>query len=413
MLVAACLFAALAVNPIPPATDWPEFRGPTGDGVAPAGCDPPVTWSETDNVRWKVPVRGRGWSSPIIADGRVWVTTATATGTELSALCFDRATGRTLHDLTLFSGLVQPDIRQFNTYATPTPALADGKLYAHFGSAGTACVEAATGKVVWTRTDLSSSQLRGAASSAVVFGGKVYLHFDGFDRQYAVALNATTGKTVWEQDRKLPYTGTDGDTRKAFATPTIVRVAGRPQLVSSAAVGTLGLDPDTGAELWRVVHGGMNEAARPVAAGGLVYLTTGHTQSLIAIRTGLTGDITRTGVAWTFAREAPSRPSPVVTGGHVYYVNDRGVAGCLDAATGAVKWQERLGEGCSAGPVLAAGRLYFVSERGKTAVIAASPAGCDVLATNTLAAGCHASPAVSGDCLFVRTETHLYCLGRK
>ena len=400
-----------AVVLLSPPADWPEFRGPTGDGVAPAGCDPPVTWSEAENVRWKVPVHGRGWSSPVVAGDRVWVTTATDTGAELAAVGFDRATGKTVHDLTLFTGVRQPDIRQYNTYASPTPAVSGGFVFAHFGSAGTACVEAATGRVVWTRTDLTCDHYRGAASSVVVSGGKVLLHFDGFDAQYAVALDAATGRTVWRHDRALPFPA-DGDSRKAFATPAVVTVGGRPQVVSSSAAGTVGLDLATGAEVWRVVHGGMNEAARPVVADGLIYLTAGHLQTLLAVKTGLRGDATAAGVAWKYAKAAPTRPSPVVTGGHVYFVNDAGVATCLDAATGRLKWQERLAEGCSASPVLAAGRLYFVGERGKTAVVAADPGKCDVLAVNTLAGGCRASPAASGNCLLVRTETHLYCLGR-
>ena len=407
---AHALLAALALA-APPA-DWPEYRGPTGDGVAPAGSNPPAAWSETENVVWKVPVHGRGWSSPVVAGDQVWLTTATDAGTELFAVCFDRATGRVAHDVKLFTVPDPPDIRQYNTYASPTPALAGGFLYAHFGSAGTACVETATGRVVWTRTDLPCDHFRGAASSAVVFAGKLYLQLDGFDRQYAVALDALTGKTVWQKDRKLPYPA-NGDLKKAFATPAIITLNGKPELVSSAAVGTLGLDPATGDELWRVVHGGMNEACRPVFADGLIYLTTGHTQTFVAVKAGLRGDLTETGVAWRFTKEAPSRPSPVVAGGFLYYVNDKGVAGCLDAKTGAVKWQERLGQGCSASPVLAGGRLYFAGEKGKTAVVAADPTGCSVLETNTLAGGCKASPAVSGDLLFLRTETHLYCLGRK
>lgn len=394
------------------AADWPEYRGPTGDGHAPAAVKPVTRWSETENVRWKVAVHGLGWSSPVVGGKLVWVTTATPDGKELFAVGLDRATGAVVHDIKLFTVPDPPDIRQFNSYATPTPALADGKLYAHFGSPGTACLDAETGKVLWTRTDLPCDHYRGAASSPTVAGGRVFLHFDGFDRQYVAALDAATGATVWRKDRDLPYPA-NGDLKKAFATPAVLLLAGKPELVSSAAVGTIGYDPATGEELWRVIHGGMNEACRPFAAHGLVYLTTGHTQKIIAVKAGGRGDVTATGVAWTFAKEAPTKPSPLVIGDYLYYVNDKGVAGCLDARTGGLKWQERLGETCSASPVVAGGHVYFAGEKGKTFVAAADPSGLNLVETNTLAAGCMASPAVAGDAIYLRTKTHLYCLGAK
>lgn len=398
-MLALLVAVALAATPD---TNWPGFRGPRGDGTA-AG-NPVVTWGEADNVRWKVPVHDKGWSSPVVWGDQVWVTTASDRGTDFYAVCFDRATGKTVHDLKLFSAPPPTDIRQFNTYASPTPAIEAGRLYAHFGSFGTACVDTATGKTLWLRQDLPCDHWRGPASSVCLWRDRLFLLFDGHDVQYVACLDAATGKTLWRTDRDLPYPS-DGDLKKGFATASVLAVGGKPQLVAPAATGTVAYDPDTGAELWKVVTGGMNEAGRPLMAHGLIYVTTGHTNGLWAVRPG--GE-----VAWKLTKNAPSRPSPLVVGDFVYVVNDTGTAFCLDAKTGAVRWRETLDGKFSASPVAAAGRLYFVNEAGKGFVLAASPE-YQQLAVNKLAGGVRASPAVAGDDLFVRTYTHLYRIGTK
>ncbi len=402
----------LLLTPMLVAADWPQYRGPGGDGHAGTGASPPSKWSEAENVAWKVAVPGKGWSSPVVGGGKVWLTTAPEDGATRSLLGYDAATGKVAHDVKLFDTPNAADIRQYNSHATPTCALDSGKVYAHFGADGTACVEAGTGKVLWSRADLPGNFHRGAASSPVVWRGKLYLHLDSYDWQYVVCLDAATGATLWKHDRKLPLPE-NTDLRKAFATPAILKMSENPErydLVSSAATGTVGLDPDTGAERWRVIHGGMNEASRPILGHGLVYLTAGHTQQIWAIKAGGSGDLTATGVAWKFIKEAPTRPSPILIGDHLYAVNDRGVLACLDARTGALKWQERLGETTSASPVFAAGRLYIAGEKGRTFVIDPSPEACRILETNTLAGGCLASPAVDGKRLYLRTRSHLYCL---
>ena len=388
--------------------DWPEFRGPAGDGRADPAARPVTQWSEADNVRWKRAVRGVGWSSPVVADGRVWLTTSTPDGRQRALLALSLASGEPERDIPLFTVADPPDISRFNSYATPTPAISGGKVVAHFGSAGTACVEAATGKVLWSRADLPCDHYRGAASSPVIRNGRVFLQLDGYDLQYAVALDLGTGKTLWKRDRDLPYPES-GDLKKAFATPAIVTVDGQDQLVTSAATGTLGLDPATGRELWRVVHGGMNEACRPFMHKGLVYLTTGHTQQVWAVRPSQTA----VAVEWKFTKEAPSRPSPVVVGDFLYVVNDKGTLSCLDALSGRLQWQERLNETVSASPVTAGGHIYIFGERGKGFVIRPDPKSLDLVATNRLDDGCRASPAVAGDALVVRTLTHVYCLAKK
>jgi outer membrane protein assembly factor BamB len=369
----------------------------------------PAKWSETENVRWKSAVHDKGWSSPVVAGDQVWVTTGKADGTALYAVGLDRKTGKVLHDLKLFTPANPPDLSRFNSHASPTPCLDGGKVYAHFGSYGTACVDAATGQTLWSRDDLPCDHWRGPAASPVVRGDRLFLVFDGYNVQYVVALNKATGKTIWRKDRVLPYPD-NGDLKKAFATPAVFTVGGREMVVAPAAVGTIAYDAATGDEVWRVIHGGMNEAARPVMANGLIYLTSGHTQNLIAVRAGLTGDLTESGVAWQYKKEVPSKPSVCVVGDLLFLVNDKGIASCLEAATGKLVKSERLQGTFSASPVVAGGRVYFVSERGPTFVMSADRK-FELLETNRLEGGCMASPAVVDGALFLRTATHLYCLG--
>jgi outer membrane protein assembly factor BamB len=379
---------------------WPEFRGPTGDGISSAkGL--PVTWSEKQNIRWKTAIHDKGWSSPVIWGDQVWLTTAHEKGYEFFAIAIDRKSGRIIHDLKLFTAQGPDDISRYNSYASPTPAIEEGRVYIHFGSFGTACLDSRTGAILWQRTDLPCNHWRGPASSPVIYKHLLFLTFDGYDRQYIVAL---------DKDRNIEYGTDDGDLKKAFSTPSIFEVNGRPQLVSPSAAATIAYDPFTGEEIWRVYHGGMNEAMRPIRGHGLIYLNSGHTLHMLAVREGLTGDITETGIVWKTPRGAPSRPSPLLVGDSLFLVNDQGVASCLDARTGKTVWQERLGKATSASPIYAEGRIYSPDEDGRTYVFAASRQ-FKLLATNSLDAGCRASPAALGDALYLRTYTHLYCIG--
>ena len=395
---------------------WPQFRGPKGNGISDS-TGLPTTWSETENIRWKVAVHDKGWSSPVVWGDQVWVTTAKEDGKEYFAVCLDRKTGRIVHDIHLFSEPnPDPKIPQYNSFASPTPCLEDGRIYAHFGCHGTACLNTADGKVLWQRRDLPCNHFRGPASSPVVYRDWLYLLFDGFDRQYVICLDKHTGKTVWQKDRDLPYkrTGraeTDGDLKKAFATPSVFEIGGRPQVVAPAAMGTIAYDPETGDEIWRVIHGGMNEACRPILAHDLIYLTAGSSSTLLAVKAGGTGDLTRTGVAWKVEKTGPGKPSPLIVGDLLFFVNDTGIAFCLDAHSGAKVWQERFEGKFSASPVYAAGHVYFPGENGTTFVVAADRT-YNLVARNRLDAGCMASPAVAGTDLFLRTKTHLYCIGK-
>ena len=387
---------------------WPEFRGPSGDGHSQArGL--PLRWSETENIRWKTPIHDKGWSSPVIWGNQIWMTTATPDGKRLYAICVDRDSGKIVHDIHLFDIEKPGYCPTLNSYASPTPVVEAGRVYVHFGSYGTACLDTATGKAIWSRRDLPCDHWRAPGSSPILYNGLLFIHFDGFDEQYVVALDKTTGRTVWKRDRNIDYGTDDGDLKKAFGTPSIVTVNGQAQLISPSAVATTAYEPATGRELWKVYHGGMNVAARPLYGHGLLFLCTGAggLYHLLAVRPDGKGDVTKTHIAWTQNRGVPSRCSLLLVDDLLYMMNEVGVALCLDAHTGQPVWQKRVGGEFSASPIFADGRIYFFSQDGVAHVIQSGRDG-KVLAQNRLDDGCMASPAVAGKAIFVRTKTHLY-----
>ncbi len=395
---------------------WPEFRGPDGTGRA-SVPGLPLTWSETENVRWKTPVHGRGWSSPVVLDRQVWATTATEDGKQLFAVALDERTGKVIHDLKVFDVATPQYVHPFNTYASPTPAIEPGRVYVTFGAPGTAAIDTATGKVIWERRDFECNHYRGAGSSPVIFRDLLLLHFDGSDLQYVVALDKHTGKTVWKTDRSIDFKdlgpdGTpqaEGDLRKAFATPQVVDVDGTPVFVSQGAKAAYGYDPLTGRELWRVEERTNHSAStRPVAGFGLVFLPTGFPKGeLLAVRPDGRGDVTQTHVAWRLTRGVPNKPSVLLVDDLLYMTTDAGVASAVEARTGAVVWTGRIGGTHSASPVHADGRVYFFSEDGKTIVVQAGRA-FKVLAENQLGDGFMASPAIAGKAFILRSRSHLY-----
>jgi outer membrane protein assembly factor BamB len=408
------LVILFALSPAFAGDNWPQFRGPSGDGMADTkGL--PITWSESENIRWKTPIHDKGWSSPVIWGDQIWLTTARADGHAFYVMCVDRKTGKILHDIKLLDEPNPAFCIEYNSYASPTPVIEEGRVYIHFGAYATACLDTATAEVLWMRRDLKCDHYRGPGSSPLLYKNLIILTFDGFDVNYLVALNKTTGKTVWKTDRNIDYKIDNGDYHKAYSTPSVVVVKGKPQLVSPAAECTIAYDPDTGKEIWRIHHGGMNEACRPVFGHGLIFLTSGHLKDLLAVREGGTGNLDKADIAWQTKRDVPSRPSLLLKDDLLFMVSDQGIASCLDAKTGKIQWTERLGAPCSASPIYAEGRIYAADEskeNGKTYVFAADR-NFKLLAMNKLADGCMASPVAVGDALYLRTKTHLYCIGTK
>jgi outer membrane protein assembly factor BamB len=410
VLSLACLLTALSLlkGVAPAGENWPEFRGPSGDGHSNA-VGLPIRWSEHENVRWKTPIHDKGWSSPVIWGDQIWLTTATSDGKRLFAIGVDRESGKILHDIELFNVAKPAFCPPLNSYASPTPVVEEGRVYVHFGSYGTACLDTATGKTLWSRRDLPCNHFRAPGSSPILYEGLLYLHFDGYDAQYVIALDKTTGQTVWKRDREIDYGTTNGDLKKAFGTPSIVKLGGQAQLISPSAVATIAYDPATGRELWKVYHGGMNVAARPLFGHGLLFITTGDSapHRLLAVRPDGRGDLTASHVVWKQNRGVPSRSSLLLVGDLLYMANEVGVASCLQAKSGESVWQERLGGEFWASPIYADGRIHFFSRKGATHVIEPGRKG-QVLSVNRLDDGCMASPAVASKAIFVRTKTHLY-----
>jgi outer membrane protein assembly factor BamB len=396
------------------ADNWPEFRGPTADGHATAK-NLPVTFSETENVAWKTAIQHKGWSSPVVWGDQIWLTTATEDGMSLFAVGLDLNTGKIPQNKNIRVFYVNKPqyCIPFNSYASCTPAIEEGRVYVHFGSPGTAAIDTATGKVLWKRDDLKCDHHRGPGSSPIIFENLLIVNLDGFDLQYVVAFDKLTGDTVWKTDRNIDYGTDDGDAKKAYGTPRVILVDGKPQLINPSAGATIAYDPRTGNEIWRVKSGGMNAAARPLWGHGMIYATTaaGGWQ-LFAVRPDGEGDVTKSHNTWKQPKTVPTRSSPIMIDDLIYMVNDAGIFSCVDAKTGEQVWVKRLGGNYTASPVYADGKLYFFSQEGACPVLEPGRE-FKMLANNTLEEGCMASPAVADNALLVRTRTHLYRIEQK
>jgi outer membrane protein assembly factor BamB len=404
----ACYLVSFAIA----AENWPQFRGPTCEGHA-DDADIPTTWSETENIAWKTPIHGRAWSSPVVWKNQVWLTTATEDGKQMFAICVDRDSGKIVHDIKLFENEKPEEIHELNSYGSPTPCIEEGRVFIHFGSYGTACLDTATGKTLWERRDLPCNHYRGPGSSPMPYGDTILIHYDGYDFQYVVALDKKTGDTVWKSDRQIDFGTDNGDFKKAYCTPLLIETDGRKQLISPASKAVVALDPDTGKEIWKVRYNEFSATARPVFGHGLIFVNTGFGKAeMWAIRPGGEGDVTDTHVVWRVARQIGSKPSAVLVGDNLYQVHDSGVATALNAKTGEEVWTKRLSGQFSSSLLVSRGNIYYFSQQSPTFVIKAGEK-FDQIAANKLDAGFMASPAVAGNALYVRTETHLYRIERR
>ena len=396
------LFTFYFLPAAPAASQWPEFRGPGGQGHS-SERGIPLDWSETRNIVWKVPVAGRGWSSPVIGNGRVWLTTSVAAtgGASLRAVAFDAESGKEVVNIEVFklsnASLKNPK----NSHASPTPIVEGDRVYVHFGGDGTAALDAATGAIVWSKKFPYASQ-HGSGGSPALHGDLLIFSGDGHYEAWVIALDKRTGSVKWKTERRKPFD-------QAYTTPLVIAVDGRQQVVSVGAYRAAAYDAATGREIWTVRYeDGFSNVPRPVFAHGLVYITTGFFQpAVLAVRPDGKGDVTETHVAWSTTRGAPFTPSPIAVGDELYVISDLGVLSCLDAKTGALHWQERLGGNHSASPVFADGRIYFLSEEGVATVIAPGKT-FRKLAVNELDGATLASIAVAHGSIFIRSLTHLY-----
>lgn len=419
--------AALMCSWLQAAEGWQQFRGPRGDGTSTA-TNVPLSWGETTNLAWRVSVPGRGRSAPVVRGNRIWLTTAIEQGVQrtrigpddmqtaehvtLLALCLDGADGRMLWQTTLFD-VDKPDpVHWLNSWATPTPVVEPGRLYCDFGTFGTACLDSETGRVIWQKRLPLDHQV-GPGSSPVVYQDLLVLVRDGRDAQYVTALDKTTGEVVWKTDRP-PVQTSSPNLKKSFSTPLLIHAAGRTQLVSVGPHWVVSYEPATGSEFWRVRHGqGFSIGTCPAFGDGLVFIGTGCMKAqLLAIGVEGQGDVSSAAVRWKSLRQIPIMSSPVFAGDDLYWVSDDGMATCADARTGDVHWQERLGEPHLASPLYAEGRVYFFGQAGKATVVKAGRQ-FDKLAENRLAGTDIATPAIVDNTIFLRTDTHLYRIGKE
>ena len=401
----AILFVCTACIAPVHADDWSGFRGPTGQGHS-AEQGIPLEWSESHNVVWKTPVEGLGWSSPVVADNRLWLTAAVTDDSagegSLRVRAFDVETGQTLVDTEVFAIDDARAPNPKNSLASPTPVVADDRVYVHFGAYGTAALTTA-GAIVWSTRFTYDSQ-HGNGGSPILYKDLLILSVDGYDTAYVVALDIETGEIRWKTSRPAPIS-------QAYSTPLLIQVGDRDEVVSIGAFRTSAFDPDTGEEIWRVGYpDGFSNVPAPAYSRehGLVFIATGFQQpSLLAVRVDGTGDVTPTHVAWRLGRGAPHTPSPLVVGDELYIVSDTGIATCVDVSTGDRRWRERLWGNYSASPLFVDGRIYFQSEEGLTTVIEPGTTFRE-LARNELDGRTLASLAVSDGSVFIRTDTHLY-----
>jgi outer membrane protein assembly factor BamB len=408
-LFSALSLLAFCLVSTPARENWPELRGPERNGHSLAKTLP-LTWSETNNVAWKTSIHDLGWSSPVVWGNQIWITTATEDGKHLFAVCVNGQTGEIVHDVKVFDTQTPEHVASVNSYASPTPAIEAGRVYVHYGTYGTVCLDTHDGKVLWSRRDLTCDHHEGPGSSVMLHKNLLCFNVDGRDVQYVIALDKDTGKTVWKTNRSIDYTPFSTNQRKAFCTPIILEAGGRRELLSPGAKAMIAYDPQSGGELWKVRYNGWSMVPRPVFGHGLVYVITDYEKpELWAVRPDGQGDVTETHVAWKVAKDMPRTASLLLVDDLLYMANDDGYAICLEAQTGNRVWREHLKGKYSASPIYGAGRIYFFSEKNLTTVIEPGRE-FKVLAENQLEERVMATPAVGGDAIILRSKTHLYRL---
>ena len=390
---------------------WPQFRGPDGQGHS-NDFGVPTKWSESESLAWKTPISGAGWSSPVIAAGQIWMTTSQQEGKSLHAICLDQKTGTLLFDVkVLATDNVGPKHVQ-NGYASPTPVLDGKRVYVHFGPRGTACLNL-RGEVLWTNTDLPFALPQGAASSPVLHDDKLILVCDGTDAQFVVALDKMTGKVVWKTSRKhLERVEDRGFHKMAYATPLVVEFDGRTQVISSGAEHVAAYDIETGEEIWWHQYMGFSLVGRPSYGNGLFYVVGSVVldhHCIYAIKPGATGEVQEMDLAWKQPKGIGHVPSPLLHDKEIYVVDDAGTAQCLDAMTGKPVWKQRLGGRFRCSPLQIGKHVLFVNQDGKATLIETGRE-YKVAHINQLEGIFLASPAVADGALFLRSDTHLYCI---
>lgn len=400
--------------------NWTHLRGTQLDGHS-VSAHAPLTWSETDHVLWKTPIRGLAWSSPVVFGDQIWTSSATENGEELFAVCTDFTSGKLLKELLLFKPDSLQHIHPTNSYATSTPCIEDGYVYVHFGTYGTACIDTRSFEILWTRTDLNCEHMQGAASSPIIYKDLLILHIEGTDVQYLIALDKRTGETIWKTERPQEvYLKAEPVYRKAYCTPIVVQVNGKDQLISNGAQLCIAYEPETGKELWQVFYGDDSTVSMPLSYNGMVYVNSGWMFPeggtfycrLLAVDPTGTGDVTKTHVPWEVIEDVPQISTPVIVDSLIYMVHERGDLTCLNARDGAIVWKTKLKDQFNASALYASGNIYLFSVKGNTYVIKPGLT-FQLVAENHLEGNLKATPAMVRDNLILRTEKFLYRIGNE
>lgn len=427
--------ASVVLAQTTPAVEWPQWRGPEGQGHAPQARNLPIEFGDNRQVKWKVELPGRGWSSPVIAGREIWLTSAVESTlseeerkqrlagkppseplvvsgpVSMRAICVDRETGELRANVELLNEPKPDPIHSLNSYASPSPVLEDGRLYCHFGTNGTACLDTTKRQVLWTSHEHRLAHENGPGSTPILWKNLLIFHCDGSDVQYVTALDKQTGKTVWKTARTGEMNA-NPQLKKAYGTPLVVTLEGRPVLISPGADWLYGYDPATGSELWKSSYGvlGFSVVPRPVVGQGMLFMSTSFMQAeILAWKLG--DGRSAPELAWRFKKQAPQMPSPLLVDEHLFFVNDRGVATNLEGRTGEVLWSERLGGNFCSSPLFADGRIYVGNREGHLFVLKPG-ARPEVLADNQLSGAIMATPAAVGSALYVRTDQALYRIER-
>jgi outer membrane protein assembly factor BamB len=397
------------------AENWPRFRGPTGQGIS-TETGLPVEWSETENVAWKTEIPGQGWSSPVVYDDRVFLTTATDEGRSCHVICVDRVSGSMLWNTKVFDQVPRHK-RQDNSHATPT-AVTDGTMvYAVFSAGGIAAVDM-DGNLKWENHDVSFFSQHGLGASPILHDDLLIMPFDGssdgdddkvgfkkpWDGAVLLALDKTTGDVRWRGERGL--------SRLAHVTPQVTERDDTMLLVSAAGDAIQGHNAVTGELIWTVYSQGEGVTPSVVLGSELIYTCSGFEEPTIrVVRFGGEGDVTNSHIAWERKQGVPAMSSLLYVDPYIYSVTDAGILTCFDAASGDQVWRQRIGGRHSCSPIFADGRIYFLSEREAESVVIEAGDEYKEIARNRLDQLCRASMAVSQGNIYIRTEHFLYCIG--
>jgi outer membrane protein assembly factor BamB len=393
------------------ASNWPRFRGGNGTGIA-ADKDVPVEWNDSSGVLWRTALPGTGNSSPIVWGQHIFLQAATADGRERLLLCLNAADGKVLWSRSVPASPAK--INPMNSLASSTPATDGVRVYVMFWDGQDILLHAYNidGTLIWKRNLGRFTSQHGAGTSPIVYEGRVFLANDQDGKAALVALDAKTGKTIWQVERR-PF-------RACYSTPFVLqRPGGGSEIVACSTTAISGYNPETGAQNWTwswtfTTKRPLRTTSSAIFSPGMIFASSGDgsgDRHMVALNLQTNGGDTKASLAWQNKRDFPYVPTMLVRGDHVYSVNDVGVAGCHVAKTGAEVWTERLGGSMSASPILVDGKVYAVSEQGDVYVFEAAPT-FKLLAKNPTGEPVKATPAVADSRLFIRGQNHLFCIGK-